>query len=108
MEAAEYDIDVIHFGDDLGTQNGLMISPDTYRKIIKPRQARLFGAVKEKTNAKILYHSCGSNIEVYEDLIEIGIDAFNPVHNIQPDVPAQNICEMFDSAKVYGEYPITC
>jgi len=79
IEAAEGKIDVIHFADDIGTQNGPMVSPATYRELIKPRQRELFAASKKYTNAKILYHSCGSNSEIMDDLIEIGVDAFNPV-----------------------------
>ena len=93
MEAlaeCDFDVDVVNFGDDLGMQNGLMFSPKVYREIIKPRQAKLFGAVKNNTNAKILFHTCGSNYEIIDDLIEIGMDALNPIQtnskNMQADV----------------------
>ena len=79
LSAANGDVDIIHYGDDLGTQNGSMISPESYRKIIKPRQAKLFANAKNLTNAKLLYHSCGSIVDIIDDLIEIGVDALNPI-----------------------------
>jgi uroporphyrinogen decarboxylase len=82
LERVGDDVDVVHFGDDLGTQNGLMVSPDCYRKYIKPRQAKLFELAKSLSGAKILYHTCGSVIDIVDDLVEIGIDALNPIqHN---------------------------
>jgi len=158
LAECDFDVDVVHFGDDLGMQNGLMFSPKTYREIIKPRQAKLFGAVKAHSKAKILYHTCGSNYDILDDLIEIGVDALNPVqtnatnmqadklkkdfgdrlvfwgaidthapttmeeevrkvievmapgggfvlssiHNIQPDISAENIRAIFESALKYG------
>ena len=89
LSECEGDVDVIHFGDDLGMQTGLMFSPDSYRKIIKPRQEKLFKTVKSHTKAKILYHTCGSNYDILDDLIEIGVDALNPIQtnakNMQAD-----------------------
>ena len=89
LNECNFDVDVVHFGDDLGMQTGLMFSPKTYREIIKPRQKELFGIVKEYTKAKILLHTCGSNYDILDDLIEIGVDALNPVQtnakNMEPD-----------------------
>lgn len=72
-------VDIVKVADDLGTQNSLIISPETYRKMIKPRQAELYRHLKEKTGCKILLHSCGAISSIIEDLIEIGVDALNPV-----------------------------
>ncbi len=162
------DIDVILFGDDVTTQSGPMISPKSYRKLIRPRHERLFDFIHDRTDAKIMYHSCGSAYCFMEDFIDIGVDIINPVqvsaadmdtarlkaefgdrisfwggidtqsvlphgteeevraevekriadlapgggyvlapvHNIQPDVPPENIVAMCDHAKVVGTYPI--
>ncbi len=82
-------IDVVFEGDDLGGQNGPLISPALYRKSIKPWHAKLFAAIKKKTAAKILLHSCGSIYELLPDIIETGVDAINPVHlsakNMEPE-----------------------
>ena len=53
--------------------------PETYRKMVKPYQARLYQHVKEKYHKKILLHSCGAIRPIIGDLIEIGVDAINPV-----------------------------
>jgi len=72
-------IDVVQEADDLGSQNNMLISPEMYRKYVKPRQKALFDLVHSKTGAKIFVHSCGSFREVLQDLIEIGVDIINPV-----------------------------
>jgi uroporphyrinogen decarboxylase len=73
-------VDVVAEADDLGTQRGPMISPDLYRRLIKPLQKRLFTHIKKKApGVKIFYHSCGSIPEFIPDLIDAGIDALNPV-----------------------------
>lgn len=72
-------VDVIKLTDDFGTNNGMLISPKTYREIIKPRQKILFKTIKKNSNLKILLHSCGSIKKILPDLIEIGLDAINPI-----------------------------
>ncbi|MGO9310759.1 MAG: uroporphyrinogen decarboxylase family protein [Spirochaetia bacterium] len=72
-------VHVIKVADDLGTENGLMISPEHYRKFIKPRQKRFYEFLKENSAAKILIHSCGAIADIIPDLAEIGVDAINPV-----------------------------
>jgi uroporphyrinogen decarboxylase len=72
-------IQVISICDDLATQLRPMISPEIYRKRIKPRQKRLIEVIKSKTDAFIFYHGCGANWEFLPDLIDIGVDIFNPV-----------------------------
>jgi uroporphyrinogen decarboxylase len=56
-----------------------MISADSYRRIIKPKQRRLVDAIRKKTNAKIFYHGCGAISELIPDLIDVGFDILNPV-----------------------------
>ncbi|MBD3309437.1 hypothetical protein GF339_23790 [candidate division KSB3 bacterium] len=72
-------LDIVKIGDDLGTQGNLIISPRTYRKLIKPRQAMLYQRIKAKSDCKLLLHSCGAIRSIIPDLIEIGVDALNPV-----------------------------
>jgi uroporphyrinogen decarboxylase len=72
-------IDVVLLNDDLGTQNGPMLSLDCYRRLIRPHQERLFGAVREHAGVPILFHSCGSVRRFIPDLIEAGVAALNPV-----------------------------
>jgi uroporphyrinogen decarboxylase len=72
-------VDIVKFADDMGAQESLLVSPVTYRNIIKPYQAKLYGYVKNKYNKKILLHSCGAIRPIIGDLVEIGVDALNPV-----------------------------
>jgi uroporphyrinogen decarboxylase len=71
--------DVVQEADDLAGQFGLLINPETYRKIIKPRHKKIMDFVKARTKAKIFFHSCGAIREIIPDMIEIGIDIINPV-----------------------------
>jgi uroporphyrinogen decarboxylase len=72
-------IDVHFAADDLTGQSGPLISPALYRRMIKPRWARIIAAIRRKTKAKIFYHCCGAVSEFLPDLIEIGVDIINPV-----------------------------
>jgi uroporphyrinogen decarboxylase len=72
-------IQVFTYWDDVAGQNGWLIRPELYRKLIKPKQKRLVEAIKKKTNAKLFYHSCGATRDLIPDLIEIGFDILNPV-----------------------------
>jgi uroporphyrinogen decarboxylase len=159
-------IQVFTYWDDVNTQNGWMINPNTYRKMVKPKQRRLVEAIKRKTEAKLFFHGCGATFDLIPDLIELGFDILNPVqvsargmdtkrlkqeygkditfwggvdtqrilpfgspaevieeakrrindlapgggfvfaavHNIQPQVPPENIVALFDTALDYGIY----
>lgn len=159
-------IDIVLCGDDLATQKAPLLSPDLYRRYVKPRQKKLYDFIKKRTKAKIFYHSCGAITPFLPDLIEIGVDIINPiqvsaegmdlyqlkrnwgkyltfwggidtqrvlpkgttvevreevrkridqlaqdggyvlcaVHNLQADVPPQNIVAMYEEALTYGNY----
>jgi len=77
-EMGQY-LHVFTYWDDVCTQEGWMISPAMYRKLIKPRTRRLVDAIKQKTNAKLFYHSCGATFDLIPDLIDLGFDILNPV-----------------------------
>lgn len=156
-------IDVVSCSDDIGDQRGPIMSPRMYRRIIKPRHKRYFDLLRSGTDAKVLYHSCGSVVSLIPDFIDMGIDFINPVqvtaagmdtanlkreygdqlgfwgavdtmrvlpygtpddvraevrrricdlgpgggyvltavHNIQPDVPPENIVAMYEAAREY-------
>lgn len=77
-EVGKY-IQVFTYWDDVNTQDGWMIHPDIYRKMIKPKERRLLEAIKKKTDAKIFFHGCGATFDLIPDLIELGFDILNPV-----------------------------
>ena len=161
-EAGEF-IDVVAIVEDLGTQQGPIIRPEVYRRMIKPHHRRMMGVVKQH-GKRLFLHSCGAVTAFIPDFIEMGVDALNPVqvsakgmdtktlkrefgrdlsfwgaidtgivlpygtpddvraevkrriddlagnggyilaavHNIQPEVPPQNVAAMYEAALEYG------
>jgi uroporphyrinogen decarboxylase len=160
-------VDVAYESDDLGGQHGLLISPEAYRALVKPRHRVLFDYIHSRGQSRILFHSCGAIRPIVGDLIESGVDALNPiqvsaagmdsrelknefgddvafwgggidtqrvlsqgsagevreevrrrlddlmpgggfvfsaVHNIQADVPAENIVTMWETLQEWGSY----
>lgn len=81
-EAVKYDIDAVYFGDDWGQQRGLQMGPRMWRKLIYPVLKRMYGEV-QAAGKKVFIHSCGDVDELFDDLIGIGLDCFNP---FQPEV----------------------
>ena len=73
-------VDVIHIGDDVGMQDRMFISPATWRKWLKPRLARVIDAAREvNPDVVFFYHSDGFVEPIIPELIEIGVNALNPV-----------------------------
>lgn len=81
LEVVGDNIDICMLSDDLGMQNSLLISPDMFRKFIKPVHEELISSIKKnaKTEVQVLMHSCGSVRDILPDLIEIGVDILNPI-----------------------------
>ena len=78
-QVGEY-IDIVESGDDYGSQQSLLISPDAYREFIFPARKKLNKAIRQKApQAKIYLHSCGAIADIIEDLIDCGVDILNPV-----------------------------
>lgn len=65
--------------DDIGGQNGVTVGPDLWREVYKPHYKRLFTEWHKISNMKVNLHSCGSNFDIMDDLIECGVDIYNPV-----------------------------
>jgi len=80
--ALSFDVDAIYFGDDYGMQTGLIMGVEHWRHFIKPRLARMFAPVRE-AGKYVCMHSCGCVAELFDDLVEIGLQLFNP---FQPEV----------------------
>ena len=161
-------VDVVVEYDDLGSNTSLLISPQMYRRYLKPRHKQLYGFIKSHSHAYMFLHSCGAIYPLIPDFIEAGVDILNPiqvsathmgdgkklklefgkditfwgggvntqsilpmgttqeikeevrrrigdfspgggfvfaaVHNIQPDVPPENIVAMLEAWKEYGKY----
>jgi len=82
QEALKYDIDAVYFGDDWGQQRGLQMGPKLWRRFIYPVLQRMYSAV-HKAGKFVFIHSCGDVDELFDDLIKIGVNCFNP---FQPEV----------------------
>ena len=80
--------------DDYGSQTGMIMSPDMWRRFIKPRLARIH-AVYRNAGLPIIHHSCGNIMPIIEDLIEIGVSVLNPV---QP-----NVMDLEKLSRDYGD-----
>lgn len=81
-------VDGIWAGDDFGAQNGMLISPRMWRRLFKPRFAEVFGEFKAvNPDVLVMYHCDGAIAPILDDLVEIGMDVFNPV---QPNVPGHD------------------
>jgi len=73
-------VDMIWTGDDVGTQNRMLMSPATWRRFLKPRLAAFIASLKQKNaRLKIAYHTDGCVYPIIPDLIEIGVDVLNPI-----------------------------
>lgn len=79
--------DMIWLGDDMGTQTGMLLSPDLWRRHIKPRLASVIERLKaEDSMVLFAYHCCGSFYPIVADLIEIGIDVLNALQPTAKDM----------------------
>lgn len=79
LDAAGENLDIIKIGDDLGTQEKLMISPRMYRQILKPFHAEFIEFIKARTKAKVFFHTDGDVFDLIDDFVEMGVDILNPV-----------------------------
>jgi uroporphyrinogen decarboxylase len=167
LRAAGDHFDVVWYGDDVAFQDGPLCSVEMYRKHIKPWEQKVFDLIRSHTDAKILYHCCGSVYQLLPEFLDYGIDALNPVqvaskemdtkhlkaefgnrvtfwgaidtqhvlpygtandvrqevrqricdlapgggyvlasvHNIQREVPPENVVAMLEAAEEFGRYP---
>jgi uroporphyrinogen decarboxylase len=77
LNAGQGEIEVVRADDDIGTMDRLMISPEMWRTYYKPAWKQAFDIVHAH-GAKVWFHSCGYIWPLLEDLIEIGVDCWNP------------------------------
>jgi uroporphyrinogen decarboxylase len=93
--ACAYDVDAMMFGDDWGMQTGVLMGPKLWREFIKPRIRQMYRLVK--SHGKFVFiHSCGKVDELFPDLIDCGLDVFNP---FQPEV-----MDVFEVKQCYGDW----
>ena len=90
--AVAYDIDSVYLGDDWGSQRGLIMGPDLWREFIKPPLTKMYRRIRD-AGKFVLIHCCGDVKAVLPDLVEAGLNIFNP---FQPEV-----MDIFETKKRY-------
>jgi uroporphyrinogen decarboxylase len=95
LNAVGKNVDIVSWADDLSSQEAPLFSPKIYRDLVKPRHRRMIQAIKSAADVKIHYHTCGAVYDLIGDLIDIGVDALNPLQ-----VSARNM----DPARLKKEF----
>jgi uroporphyrinogen decarboxylase len=96
IEATKMGADWIWLGDDMGTQNSMLIPPYMWRKYFKPRMKYIIDSIHaEKPDMIIAYHSCGSIMPIIGDLAEIGINVLNPLQASAIDMDHEYIKKQY-------------
>ncbi len=103
LEQLGGNVDIIKIGEDLGTQQSLMISPKMYREMLKPIHADFIRFIKERTQAKVLFHTDGDVEPLIEDFIEIGVDILNPIQT-----SAGKMADLVSLKSKYGDRIVFC
>jgi uroporphyrinogen decarboxylase len=78
FDAARGQLEIYYFGNDFGTQRGLLFSPDMFREFFAPSMTRLVRQAKERGMA-VMFHSCGAVSDLIPDFIAAGVDILDPV-----------------------------
>ncbi len=95
FEAGAGRIDLLYLAEDLGSQSGPLMSPDTYRRFLKPNQIRM-AELARKHRIKIIYHTDGAVRPFLEDLVdEVGIDVLNPIQYRCPGMEREELVRDF-------------
>ena len=87
-------VDGVYLGDDFGTQNGLSMSPEMWRRFIKPKYKELVSLIKSHS-LKYCHHSCGGVRPIIPDMIEIGFDVLNPIQPLAKGMESEELGEEF-------------
>lgn len=102
----EMGVDMIWIGDDIGAQTQMLISPELWRKFLKPKMAQFIVSLKEiNPQVKVAYHSDGFIHPIISDLVEIGLDVLNPIQPGAQD-PAALKMEFGDRLCFWGSIDI--
>lgn len=88
--AADLECDAIFYGDDWGYQNGVILGPERWRKLVKPCWARVYQAAHAQGRI-VMSHCCGSVADIMDDIVEIGLDV---LESVQPEADGMNPYEL--------------
>lgn len=93
-EATKGYLDAVLIGNDFGSQNGLMVDPDSIRTMVFPGTQKLIDQAKSY-GLKVIHHSCGSIFPIIQDLIDMGVDAIHPIQALARDMDADTLKKNF-------------
>lgn len=85
-------VDAVRTGDDYGTQQSLQMDPKLWRRVIKPRLAKIW-EIYRKADITVMHHSCGNIEEIIPDLIEIGLEILHPLQPLA--MPIERLAKKF-------------
>lgn len=95
-------VDLLWAGDDFGAQGSMLMSPDQFREIFKPRMKYMFEEFRKvNPDIKIAWHTCGSVYPIIPDLIEIGLDILNPIQPLAKDMEPHVLKREFGSDLIF-------
>ena len=95
--------DMVYVTDDMGYKAGLFMSPKYYKEYIIPWYGRLCNTA-HKAGLKVFLHSCGDIFKIFDDLVNCGIDMFNP---LEPTTSNPNY-DIFKLNEKYGDKVTFC
>jgi len=93
-EATKGYLDAVLIGNDFGSQNNLMVDPESLRELVFPGTKRLIDQAKSY-GLKVVHHSCGSIFPIIDDLINMGVDVIHPIQALAKDMDAGNLRRSF-------------
>ena len=95
FEATKGKLDAVLIGNDMGSQRGLMLSPQCVRDFVIPGCRKLVEQA-HSYGLKVIYHSCGSIVDVIPDLIEAGVDVVHPIQALAAGMEPENLKAKFE------------
>lgn len=88
-------VDAFFFGNDIGSQLNLLVSPDSFREFVFPYFRELTD-LGHRQGLQVILHSCGSIHRVIPDLISLGVDALHPLQAMATDMDAENLSRHYE------------
>jgi len=98
LEELGPNVDIIKIGDDLGTQESLLMSPSMYREMLAPIHAEFIAFIRERTDAAVFFHTDGAAEPLIPRLIDAGIDVLNPIQHVCPGMDRKTLKAKYGSA----------
>ena len=101
-EATKGYLDAVLIGNDFGSQQGLMVDPDSLREYVFPGTRALVQQAKQY-GLKVVHHSCGSIYPIIDDLFMLGVDTVHPIQAKAKDMNAERLSADFgDHGSFFG------